>query len=131
MGILLLLCASARLTTAASDIKVEPGTGPIPVACQLGAFTPEEQERHSELMQTLAPLLQSPRELENGYAFPLAATPEQFVAVAEWITLERKCCPFLQFDLTWLPQTNTSELRLTGGPGVKEFIAAQWAAAKE
>ena len=101
------------------------------VACRLGAFTPEEHTRHSELMKTLVPILKSPRELENGYAFPLAATPEQFVAVAEWITLERKCCPFLEFDLKWAPQTNTPELRLTGGPGVKEFIAAQWAAAKE
>lgn len=103
----------------------------MPVACTLGAFTPEEQKRHSELMATLTPMLQSPHELENGYAFPLAASPQQFVDVAEWITLERKCCPFLQFDLQWLPQTNTPELRLTGGPGVKEFIAAQWAAAKE
>ena len=82
-------------------------------------------------MKTLVPILESPRELENGYAFPLAATPEQFVAVAEWITLERKCCPFLEFDLKWAPQTNTPELRLTGGPGVKEFIVAQWAAAKD
>jgi hypothetical protein len=130
-GALLVLVAAA-LTSAAMGSEVSSSKSSadssIPVACQLGAFTPEEQQRHSELMAMLAPILQSPRELENGFAFPLAATPEQFVAVAEWITLERKCCPFLQFDLQWPPSTNTPELRLTGGPGVKEFIAAQWAA---
>ena len=131
---LLLLMAAARPASAESEKATNASEAPgesMPVACRLGAFTPEEQTRHSELMATLAPILQSPRELENGYAFPLAATPEQFVAVAEWITLERKCCPFLEFDLKWTPQTNTPELRLTGGPGVKDFIAAQWAAAQE
>lgn len=131
---LLFLFAAARPASAGSETAASASETPeksIPVACRLGAFTPEEQTRHSELMATLVPILQSPRELENGYAFPLAATPEQFVAVAEWITLERKCCPFLQFDLEWRAQTNTPELRLTGGPGVKEFVAAQWTAAKE
>jgi hypothetical protein len=126
-AILVLVLATAIPASPESEVT-ESAT---PVACTLGAFTPEEQKRHSELMVTLIPILQSPRELENGYAFPLAASPQQFVDVAEWITLERKCCPFLQFDLQWFPQTNTPELRLTGGPGVKEFIAAQWAAAKE
>src|SRR5687768_14639641 len=102
---LLFLFASARAAWAGSagsetgaSASQAPGES-IPVACRLGAFTPEEQTRHSELMKTLLPILESPRELENGFAFPLAATPEQFVAVAEWITLERKCCPFLEFDL--------------------------------
>jgi hypothetical protein len=132
-GVLLALCAAARITSAGIEVTAttsESANTSVPVACTLDAFTPEEQKRHSELMATLAPILQSPRELENGYVFPLAATPEQFVAVAEWITLERKCCPFLQFDLQWPSQMNTPELRLTGGPGVKEFIAAQWAARK-
>jgi len=122
---------NSRSTLPSTAGGYEVANAPIPVACRLGAFSPDEHARHSELMEQLAPIMKSPRELENGYAFPFESAPEQFVAVAEWITLERKCCPFLEFTLHWRPETNTPELRLTGGPGVKEFIAAQFAAAKE
>jgi hypothetical protein len=121
----------ARSASGESGSPLDVANEPIPVACRIGAFSPEEQQRHSALMEQLAPIMKSPRELENGYAFPFEEEAAQFLTVAEWITLERKCCPFLEFHLDWGPQTDTPELRLTGGPGVKEFIAAQFAAANE
>jgi len=46
--------------------------------------------------------------------------------VAEWITLERRCCPFLDLGLDW-SASNRVSLTLTGGPGVKTFLAEQLA----
>ena len=100
----------------------------VPLACRADAFTSEERARHAVLMEKLLSILHSRRELENGFAFTVHPAPENFTSVAEWITLERKCCPFLQFALEWGPETVTPELRLTGGPGVKEFIEAECAA---
>jgi hypothetical protein len=47
-----------------------------------------------------------------------------FLQLAEWISLERRCCPFLEFALEW-KQDDSVSVRLTGQPGVKEFIAAE------
>jgi hypothetical protein len=39
------------------------------------------------------------------------------------IQLERRCCPFLRFTLTVEPGEAVMELALTGGPGVRDFLA--------
>lgn len=62
------------------------------------------------------------RELPDGYAIAFAADPQLFRDLAEWITLERRCCPFLTLGLEWSAD-DVVWLRLTGGPGVKEFLA--------
>ena len=46
------------------------------------------------------------------------------VQLAEWISLERRCCPFLEFALEWKRDDSVS-VRLTGEAGVKQFIAAE------
>jgi hypothetical protein len=46
------------------------------------------------------------------------------VEVAEWITLERRCCSFLTFELDWAERDGVV-LSLTGGSGVKAFLATQ------
>jgi hypothetical protein len=43
--------------------------------------------------------------------------------LAEWIELERRCCPFLEFKIE-LPAAGASiVLHLSGGEGVKEFLS--------
>ena len=44
--------------------------------------------------------------------------------IAEWIGLERACCPFLRFALDVEPNIGAVWLRLTGTARVKEFIGA-------
>jgi len=41
---------------------------------------------------------------------------------AEFISLERLCCPFLRFSLEVEPEGGPIWLRLTGREGVKAFI---------
>jgi hypothetical protein len=42
-----------------------------------------------------------------------------------WIDLERRCCPFLRFVVEIEPDHGPTWLRLTGGPGVKDFPRAE------
>lgn len=41
---------------------------------------------------------------------------------AEFITLERRCCPFLSFSLDSEREQGSYSIRITGRPGVKEFL---------
>jgi hypothetical protein len=67
---------------------------------------------------------QSREELSDGYAFRLPADPVLFQQAAEWVALERRCCPFVQFALEW-KEDDTVWVRFTGAPGVKQFLAAE------
>jgi hypothetical protein len=67
---------------------------------------------------------QAREDLAEGVAFRLPADPVLFQQAAVWIGLERRCCPFVRFTLEW-KDDETVWVRLEGGPGVKEAIAAE------
>jgi hypothetical protein len=96
----------------------------LPIACAPSVFSPAERERWNELRRAWRTGVQEIRELPEGYAFRLdldrAALPE----IAEWIALERRCCPFLAFSLEIEPRGGAAWLGLSGGAGVKEVLRA-------
>jgi len=93
-----------------------------PFACNLKAFTPQERARHHGLSDRLMPAVQSARERSDGYALQVDARKIGFVDVAEWVDLERKCCPFFDFSLDLHGEDGALWLSLTGREGVKQFI---------
>jgi hypothetical protein len=97
-------------------------------ACRLDVFDRSEKQRYQELRTTLKAAVLESRELPDGYAMRLTADAGLFRQVAEWITLERRCCPFLALALEW-SASDAVWLRVTGGPGVREFLAGSLAAA--
>jgi hypothetical protein len=62
------------------------------------------------------------RELADGYALRLPAENGMILSVAEFITLERMCCPFFSFELEVGRDEGALWLKLTGREGVKEFL---------
>jgi hypothetical protein len=46
--------------------------------------------------------------------------------VAEWITLERLCCPFLSFQLSVTSDQDDYSLALTGPKGVKALVLEEF-----
>jgi hypothetical protein len=110
-------------TTTATDTPASSAP-----ACELGVFDAEQRRRHDDLQRRFAAAVEERRELADGFAFRLAADAAAFVAVAEWITLDRLCCPFMEFRLEW--KRGESWLSLTGGDGVKAMLAAAFAAAR-
>jgi hypothetical protein len=96
---------------------------PRPLACHLDAMSASERSHHAELGLALRGVILERRELADGYAFrvPEAA----LVPAAEWVSLERKCCPFFAFAITQDENQGAVWLRITGAKGVKEFIASE------
>ena len=95
----------------------------VPLACNLKAFTPEERVAWRNLIDEVKQAESPAGELANGHIFKIDPSRISITRVAEWIDLERKCCPFLNFQLSLEGANGAMTLTLTGGHGVKEFIA--------
>ncbi len=96
-----------------------------PIACRPNALTREERERSRELRQALASATTETRGVVNGFVYQYRDDPDTFRRAAEWITLERRCCPFLSFDLRWNHGDVPPSLSITGPAGTREFLAAE------
>jgi hypothetical protein len=95
-------------------------------ACNITAFTPTQRERHHRLAQNLA-RREGLEELSNGYSLRFKYTPGLALELAEFMTLERLCCPFLTLALEL--EGEVLRLNLTGAEGVKPFIVAEFSLA--
>ena len=78
-----------------------------------------QRVRHGELMEKLHASVVGQRELRDGYSFDLGPDAETFVSAAEWITLERRCCPFLVSK----SRTETRPRTTTGSPFRRQVAA--------
>jgi hypothetical protein len=94
--------------------------------CGLDRLDGTEQGRYGALRAAMRLAVEETREVPDGYAIRLRPDVTIFRQVAEWISLERRCCPFLCLTLQWSDR-NAVWLTLTGGPGVKEFLAGRLA----
>ena len=92
------------------------------LACNPTAIEETEREQHlNTATQVFAAVLER-RELPDGYAFRLCEEQTTVLQVAEFITNERRCCPFFHFMLSIEPEGGAVWLTLTGLEGVKETI---------
>jgi hypothetical protein len=96
--------------------------GESPIACNMNALNKEQRQHHKELTSQLKDLIQETKELENGYSFRLPSDERFVQKTAEWITLERKCCPFITFGMSVEPESGPLWLSLSGREGVKPFL---------
>jgi hypothetical protein len=95
---------------------------PTSLACNLAAFNPEQADRHQILAHQVQRAVQAVRELPDGYAFRLPGEAAICLMIAEFITLERLCCPFLRFVLEVEPDEGPLWLKMTGQASVKRFL---------
>jgi hypothetical protein len=94
-----------------------------PLACDLTALDPLSRARHADVTRQLWAQVQAVDELANGYALRLPPTDAALLLAAEFITRERRCCPFFEFNLN--VSDEAARLSLTGAGGVKAFLAAE------
>jgi hypothetical protein len=96
------------------------------IACDMTALDAAQRERQHILMERFRASLQETQSLQDGYAFRLPPDTATIMDTAEFIAIERLCCPFLNFALEIGPAGQPLWLRLTGRAGVKEFIEAEF-----
>lgn len=96
-----------------------------PFACDMTAIEPGQRGRHIATIDLLFRAAEGIRELPDGYAFRLPNESDVLLKAAEFISLERLCCPFFGFALEVEPEGGALWLSLTGRDGVKPFIVAE------
>ena len=97
-----------------------------PIACVMAALDDDEKRRRKELEERLGASVEEVRELADGYAVRLPAGARTVLEVAEFVTYERLCCPFLDFEINVGREGGPLWLRLTGREGVKEFVRQEF-----
>ena len=100
-------------------MAVEPAE--IPIVCTLQSA--EFHEREAAIQKGLMARVIGMSELDVGYAFRLPADDDAYREVTEFIDLERRCCPFLDFRLSVPRGSGDITLEVNGPPGAKEFIS--------
>ena len=90
----------------------------------MDALTADERNRRAQLFSKIAEQAQETQELADGYAIRFEPDTTTWMRVAEFITFERRCCPFLAFSLNAEGENGAMWLRITGRQGVKPFLAA-------
>jgi hypothetical protein len=97
-----------------------------PLACNLRAFSTTERADWRKRLDQVMLAVSAVRDLSEGYSFQINPHRTSFLEVAQWIELERKCCPFFVFELELDGGSGTIQLNLRGREGVKQFIASDF-----
>ena len=96
-----------------------------PLVCDLSKLTVSERRRLEAVVAELFPIANEVRALPYGYALGyLEASADTISKMAEFIAYDRLCCGFLTHALVSEPLEGITWLRITGGDGAKEVIAA-------
>lgn len=124
------ISTSAQLNQSVKEqpkpwVKTESKSMPEPIACNPFGLSEQQRKRQRELRTLLFEAGQEVRELPDGYAIGLPATAANILAAAEFVTLERLCCPFFRFELAVGGTAEPVWLRLTGGKDVKAFLESE------
>jgi hypothetical protein len=123
-----LIAGLLKSTSAQQGVSKEKESKNAPIACSLTALSASERERHKRLRDKIVGLVEQIRELPDGYEVQLRGDSDAIISVAEWVTLERLCCPFFTFQLQIEGAGKPFLLRLTGPEGVKEILKSGFGA---
>jgi hypothetical protein len=94
----------------------------IPVACCHTVFTKEERAAYKSIWGELESRRIGIAELEIGYEHQFPGDPDTLRLIYEWVSMERKCCPFLTFSVIASKIEEPILLRLTGNEEAKAFL---------
>jgi len=97
------------------------------VACDLNALSPAEREQQAATLERLRRAVLEVVDLPDGCALRLPADDDALRLAADFISFERRCCPFFEFNLNVTPDAGPIWLRLTGRPEVKAFLSGAFA----
>jgi hypothetical protein len=110
----------------AASIAVAQGSTPPVIACNTKAISAAERPRYNDLMRRLRLAIRNRSEIRDGYTFRLDGQTLGLPEVADWISMERLCCPFLTFQLSASGNQSDWDLKLTGPKGVKAVLQVEF-----
>ena len=112
--------------TASAAANGEQEIAPGRFYCNLKALSPAERAHHLLLSMKLLAARREIVEIERGYEFQFSPADVSLAELADWVNAESKCCPFFDFHLDLEQKAKLLCLRLTGEPGIKQFIRSEF-----
>jgi hypothetical protein len=94
--------------------------------CNLKALSTKERARHVLLTLEIERARVETIELANGFAFRFQDGTVSLADLAEWVSAERKCCPFFDFEIELQGNNGPLWLKLRGKDGVKAFMQSEF-----
>jgi hypothetical protein len=105
---------------------VGPRVGSRPIACDMSALSTDERNRYDVLRRSITSATQERVRTPEGLRLRLN-TSVPLRDVAEWMALERRCCPFLHLRLD-LPEDQDNWVELAGSSiAAASFISEEFA----
>jgi hypothetical protein len=95
---------------------------PAPIACDLHTLAEAERKREQSLLIEMRNAALEIKDLPLGYVLRFTGDSATVLKLAEFITLKRVCCPFLEFDLRCEAEGGPVWLYITGREPVKQFL---------
>jgi hypothetical protein len=92
----------------------------LPIACTLS--DPREIEARRASIEDIFAAVTGRRELTDGYEFVFPGDDAHALRLMQFVEAERKCCPFLIFELVFEQSSGPIHLRLRGAAGIKDFL---------
>jgi hypothetical protein len=92
----------------------------VPVACTLGPA--EFASRRDTLLPGLIARAAGSEALPDGMRWRFAPSQDLLIGLAAVIDAERRCCPFLRFQVVVEADGGSVWLAVTGPPGTREFL---------
>lgn len=96
----------------------------VPLACDLSAI--DDPEEHGRRTKALLAEGEEMRRIEGGLAFRFPASAAFARRVLEFVELERRCCPFLTFEIIFEPEGRALWLALGGDARVEAFVRSEF-----
>ena len=103
--------------------KLEANTEVV-IACNPNAIPADQRDQWIATgLKVFASALEV-QDMPDGFGIRLPADSAMLLKVAQYISNERLCCPFVHFTVEVEPNGGSLWLRLTGGEGVKEYMGS-------
>ena len=107
-------------------IKEQATVEPSGFYCNLKALSVKERARHMLLTLEIERARVETIELASGFAFRFEDGTVSLANLAEWVSAERKCCPFFDFEIELQADNGPLWLKLRGKDGAKAFMRSEF-----
>lgn len=92
------------------------------IACDPSKHTQNELEQHDVKVEGLLSDRREVRKVEGGYAFRFPGSWEYAERILDVVRYERKCCPFLTFEVAFEPEARGIWLYIGGDEDVDVYL---------
>ena len=129
-GIVEAIWTAVALRRWATRKATRPETGRgRPIACDMGALSPTERARYDVLRSQVVNAVDRVEETETTFRLLIDGSAST-LAIAEWMAMEHRCCPFLDIDLS-LTADGATWIEIGGGAAIKRFVSEEFRAFRQ